>query len=77
MDDNGLWQIKCFRGLGEEPTKWEGRWISLLTPEQLERMPEGTRLVTINGQERIVGKDNIDNDIRFGYLAYGIPVEEL
>lgn len=44
----------------------------LLTPDELAQLPDGTELVCINGKTVIKGKDYIDNDIRFGYLAYGI-----
>ena len=39
-------------------------------------MPEGTKLYNIfNGEEKMVGRDYIDNDTRGGYVAYGVRVE--
>ena len=52
-----------------------GRWgnLSLITPDQLKQLPEGTMLQSINGEEAIVGIDDIDGDTRGGFLAYGFP----
>lgn len=49
----------------------DGRVIGLLTPEDLENTPDGTLLYDIEGNSAVVGKDEIDNDVRYGYLAYG------
>jgi hypothetical protein len=57
---------------------WElpnGKSVALLTPEQLKDIQDGTELVSIGGRRVVVGKDYIDNDTRFGYLAYGIEYE--
>jgi len=44
----------------------------LLTPDELKKMPEGLELEDIFGRKYIVGKHDIDDDTRFGYIAYGI-----
>lgn len=45
----------------------------LLIPEQLyHRIPNGTLVFSINGNQCIKGKDYIDMDTRGGYLAYGL-----
>lgn len=44
----------------------------LLTPEEFNQIPDGTRLLSIANNTRIKGQDNIDMDIRFGVLAYGL-----
>lgn len=50
----------------EEKTLW------LLTPEEFKGVHKGTKLTSINGDTVIKGKDKIDNDTRFGHLAYGV-----
>jgi hypothetical protein len=37
-------------------------------------LPEGLEVTSISGNKKIVGKDYIDNDIRFGCIAYGINI---
>lgn len=49
----------------------DGRILLLLTEEQLNALPDGTRLVSIAGQEVEKGVDYIDLDTRGGWLAYG------
>jgi len=44
----------------------------LFTPEEFHKLPDGIELVSINGNKAIKGKDYIDQDTRFGYLAYGV-----
>jgi hypothetical protein len=44
----------------------------LLTETELEVTPQGTVLTSIMGNKAVVGKDRIDKDTRFGYLAYGL-----
>ena len=56
-------------------SKWtldDGRVLTLLTPEELERLPDGTALVDVMGLEVVKGRDKIDGDTRYGYLAYGV-----
>lgn len=47
----------------------------LLTPAELEQIPGGTVLTSINKEKKIVGVDSIDADTRFGYTAWGIYEE--
>lgn len=39
-------------------------------------LPVGTKLTTIGGEEIVYDGTNVDNDIRFGCLAYGINIKE-
>ena len=39
-------------------------------------LPDGLELTRIDGSKVIVGKDYIDNDIRYGCIAYGIEIKE-
>lgn len=53
--------------------KWdENLW--LLTEEELDELPDGTRLLSINNQIEIKNPD-LDRDTRFGVLAYGLTDE--
>jgi len=58
---------------------WDGG-LALLPGEWHGRLPRGLALETIDGEKVVVGQDIIDDDIRFGCLAYGIrvgpPIEE-
>ena len=59
--------------MSDRPT-WtldDGRVIALLLPDDVEHLDVGTELLTINGERATVGRDEIDNDTRGGYLAYG------
>ncbi len=49
----------------------DGRTIYLLTPEQFSGLADGTKVISINGAEKTKGVDDIDQDTRFGYLAWG------
>lgn len=42
----------------------------------LSLLPIGTKLTSINGRELIYDGKNINKDIRFGCLAYGIIIKE-
>lgn len=44
----------------------------LITPEELTKIPNGAILDCVNGKQYTVGVDDIDLDVRFGHLAYGI-----
>lgn len=50
----------------------DGRWLTLLTPSQLGGLPQGTRVVDLFGTTHRVGWDELDDDIRYGYTAYGL-----
>jgi len=55
----------------EQESKDENLW--LITPEQFENLPDGTELISINGDKVVKGEDYIDQDTRGGYLAFGFP----
>lgn len=48
--------------------------ILLLTKPQFDTIPDGFELIDIMGVRAVKGKDYIDDDTRFGYLAYGIKM---
>ena len=54
--------------------KWNEK-LWLLSPEEFKQLKNGTMLVSINGVEAVKGIDFIDQDTRFGYLAYGLTQE--
>ena len=39
-------------------------------------IPEGLEITYLDGEKGIYHKDEMDNDIRFGVVAYGIEIEE-
>lgn len=55
----------------DEKTLW------LITPEEFARLPDGFELTAINGDTAIKGKDYIDQDTRFGHLAWGASREAI
>lgn len=51
------------------------RWdetLWLITPSEFAELPDGTELVCINDETAVKGQDDIDQDTRFGHLAYGV-----
>lgn len=44
----------------------------LLTQEEFDEVPDGTVLLSINDETMVKGKDYIDDDTRFGVIAYGL-----
>lgn len=53
--------------------KWD-ETLWLLTEQELDELPDGTRLMSINND--IVEKHpDLDRDTRFGVLAYGLNDE--
>lgn len=53
--------------------KWSSETdLWLFTPEEFQYLPEGFELESISGERVIKGKDYIDDDTRFGHLAYGV-----
>lgn len=46
--------------------------IMLLTPDEFSRLPIGTALISIFGDEKVKGIDYIDDDTRGGHMAYGL-----
>lgn len=53
-----------------------GDHIDLITPTYFKTLPAGTVLMSIEGRVVVVGQDEIDQDTRFGFLAFGIPCSE-
>jgi hypothetical protein len=63
------------------PTSYhrQNAWMDdlwLLTPEELDTLPAGTLLTSINADIKFVGHDYIDKDTRFGYTAWGVLRED-
>lgn len=55
--------------------KWDDEGdntLWLLTPDEFKQLPDGIELESITGKTAIKGPDYIDDDIRFGVLAYGV-----
>lgn len=58
-----------------------GKWsddepdLYLIPLYLLPILPIGTKLICINGDEIVYDGKNVDNDVRFGCLAYGIRVK--
>lgn len=58
-----------------------GKWsddepdLYLIPLYLLPILPIGTKLTCINGQKIVYDGHNIDNDVRFGCLAYGVRVK--
>lgn len=46
--------------------------LYLFTLAEYELLPDGFELACIDGTKQTKGKDYIDLDTRFGYIAYGI-----
>jgi len=46
--------------------------LYLLTLEEYNQLPDGVELTSIGNNRLIKGRDVIDTDQRWGYLAYGI-----
>ena len=51
---------------------WDGEGLVLLTLDEFNKLPDGIELECIDGSFVIKGKDYIDDDTRFGHLAFGI-----
>lgn len=51
--------------------------IRLLPLYILPILPIGTKLVNISGKEIIYDGNNVDKDIRFGCIAYGIKIKKV
>ena len=61
---------------------WELQWdggdhIDLITVDLFNCLKSGTVLMSIRGNVVEVGKDEIDLDTRFGFLAFGFPCSTL
>ncbi len=54
--------------------KWnETLW--LLTPEEYTALPDGTQVMCIDAELATKGTDYVDQDVRFGCIAYGFTKE--
>ena len=47
--------------------------IWLITPDQLNALPDGTELISINGRKIIKGSKEADQETMRGYLPFGFP----
>ncbi len=57
-------------------SKWDEESNLWLIPLYLKPLlPSGLKVTAIDGEVLEVGKDYLDNDIRFGVLAYGIVIK--
>jgi hypothetical protein len=50
---------------------WDAR-LHLFNIEELEQLPDGIELKSVNGSIKVKGKDSIDTDVRYGYTAWGV-----
>lgn len=50
---------------------WDDK-LWLLKPDEFEKLPDGIELTCIDGSKAVKGQDYIDDDTRWGHLAYGI-----
>lgn len=58
--------------------KWDNKSNLYLIPLWFKPLiPIGTELTSISGKKIIYNGENIDDDIRFGCLAYGIEMTEV
>ena len=65
-DDEAVWTIDTGPNAGLR--------ILLLTPAQFAVLADGTQLRDLFGVPVVKGRDRIDDDTRFGRLAYGLPL---
>lgn len=54
--------------------KWDDN-LWLLTLEEFTELPDGVKLMCIDNTFAVKGVDDIDDDTRFGCLAYGFTKE--
>lgn len=70
MESACRFEINSYGGPGS------GRFIYLLTPEALKRLPYGTEVTGIFGDVKVKGVDYLDTDTRGDFTAWGIPEED-
>ena len=73
----GLYQILKDRGWqlwDKKNVDHKGRQLLLCPLKDLENVPDGTTLECIDGSECTKGKDYIDDNVRGGFLSYGVRV---
>lgn len=51
--------------------EWGNLKLKVISPAELKELPDGTPLACIDGSIAVKGRDRIDLDTRFGFLAYG------
>lgn len=51
--------------------KWSDN-LYLFTPEEFEKLPDGTILTSVGNNRAVKGIDNIGMDTRSGLLAWGV-----
>lgn len=58
-------------------SRWhvENMELDLVHKSEFAAIPHGTILYNIFGQAHVVGVHDIDDDTRFGYLAFGYRLE--
>lgn len=49
----------------------------LLTADEFDRVPDGSTLISISGERKVKGVDYIDQDSRFGCIAWGFLESQL
>lgn len=55
----------------EDLPDYVGKHMHLLTEEELLALPDGVRLVSIMGDQKVTGLSEIDLDTRYGHTAWG------
>ena len=60
----------------KEKVKGELNYLYLIPLYLVPTIPIGTKLISIFGDEIVYAEKNIDIDIRFGCIAYGINVKD-
>lgn len=61
-----------------KPNMWrlkDGKEIFLLTIDELKRLPENEKIISIMGEKRLVKEEGLeppDDDTRYGYTAWAI-----
>lgn len=53
-------------------TRWDEDGLWLFTPTEFDQLPDGIELTAIDGTRATKGRDKIDQDVRFGHLAWGV-----
>jgi len=56
-----------------EQTEKPKEKVWLITPEQFQQLPDGTELTNIFGGKKVKGQEEVDQNTKFGYLAFGFP----
>ncbi|MFC1617676.1 hypothetical protein ACFL2B_00170 [Patescibacteria group bacterium] len=74
LNDEATFEVR--RRVKPERAKIEKEKVWLITPEQLEKLPDGVRLTGVDGSKKIKGEDEINQDTKFGYLGFGLAEED-